>query len=79
MGASPWIVIAGRLFFVSFCALASLALRSTATAVVEDHHAPRLQLRSLQSSSSIVFINAIAGAAFTPSEEDAVQLQVRVF
>lgn len=69
MGASPWIVIAGRLFFVSFCA----------TAVVEDHHAPRLQLRSLQSSSSIVFINAIAGAAFTPSEEDAVQLQVRVF
>lgn len=70
MGASEWVMNAGRLFAV--CALAALA--STAA---EDHHAPRHhQRRSLQSSSSIVFINAIAGTPFTSAEEDAVQLQV---
>eukprot|EP00903_Cladosiphon_okamuranus_P009435 g8995.t1 len=60
---------AGRLLAV--CALASLAK----TAGGEDHHAASYQRRSLQSSSSIVFINAIEGTPFTSAEEDAVQLQ----
>lgn len=73
MGASScWVVNARRVFTVF--ALATLASTSGA----EDHHAPRHQRRSLQSSSSIVFINAITGTPFTSAEEDAVQLQVRV-
>lgn len=74
MGAWHWIITAGKLSAVY--SLATLA--STFTSAVEDHHAPRHQRRSLQSSSSIVFINAIEGTTFTSSEEDAVQLQVRV-
>lgn len=72
MGASGFVMNAGRLFAV--CALLA-TLASTASG---DHHAPRHQRRSLQSSSSIVFINAIAGTPFTSAEEDAVQLQVRI-
>lgn len=73
MGSSRSVFKAGRL--LALCALASLA----STTAAEDHHAPRHHHRSLQSSSSIVFINAIAGTPFTSAEEDAVQLQVCMF
>jgi len=47
-----------------------------ASLVLGSHGSEESHGRALQASSNIIFINAVAGTAFTSTEEDAEQLQV---